>query len=61
MGSQIIRFKLGDKCPNCGSWDLERVKRPFYARYFLFFLNLKTYWCRKCFTLISCIKKVDPQ
>ncbi len=59
MNSHLIRFKLGAHCPNCGSWDIERVQRPFWAKNLFFFLNLKTYWCRKCFVITTCFKKEE--
>jgi len=51
MGKILFKWKLGNHCPNCGSWDLERVQRPFWLKSILFFLDFKTYWCRKCFNL----------
>jgi hypothetical protein len=59
MKNNIYRVKLGKTCPNCGSWDLERISRSFTPKYILFFLNLKSYWCRKCFVIINCIKKAE--
>ncbi|GAB1448640.1 MAG: hypothetical protein LCH37_00725 [Bacteroidetes bacterium] len=57
MQKSIFRYKLGKTCPHCGNWDLERVPRPFFSKYVLFFLDLKSYWCRKCYVIINTLKK----
>jgi len=42
---KIRRKKI---CPVCGCTDAYRAKRPFAAKYVLFFLPLRAYECSKC-------------
>ncbi|MFN4082474.1 MAG: hypothetical protein ACK4K9_02480 [Bacteroidia bacterium] len=61
MSKILVKINLGNNCPNCGTWDLERIKRPAWSRIVFFFARTKAYWCRRCYTTVICFKKTGSE